>query len=102
MHDTWLSGAMWCLESKDYVRRCHHHNRCSAAAGDYDMLQEEWSHVSQEGQDLVRLLLSYKPAGRGVLLAVRKQFRAMCVMYVADTGHTFLRACCVCVWDSCA
>lgn len=34
-----------------------------AAAGDYEMLPEEWSHVSQQGQKLVKKLLSYKPAG---------------------------------------
>jgi len=34
------------------------------AAGDFDMLPEDWGHVSQAGQDLVKQLLAYKPAGK--------------------------------------
>lgn len=37
---------------------------CMTLAGDFDMLPEDWSHVSQQGQQVVRQLLSYKPKGR--------------------------------------
>lgn len=33
-------------------------------AGDFDLLPEDWAHVSAAGQDLVKQLLAYKPAGR--------------------------------------
>jgi hypothetical protein len=32
------------------------------------MLPEEWAHVSQQGQKLVKKLLSYKPAGGSTVM----------------------------------
>lgn len=37
-------------------------------SGDFDMEPEDWAHVSQAGQDLVKQLLAYKPAGKTALL----------------------------------